>query len=137
MSLIWLGAVHECLGSFETAISLREQAVTALKQARNRWQYAYALHQLAEACHHHGRASDAIDHYQQAQAIFREIGDRRAEAGILLELGQAQETTGQADAARRSWKHALSTFEELGDTRADQVRARLRTGLSTKTSRTG
>lgn len=63
MSLTWLGAVHERLGSFETAISMREQAVAALEQARNRWQYAYALRKLADACHHYGRAADAIDYY--------------------------------------------------------------------------
>ena len=90
----WLGAVHERLGSFETAISLRESAVAALKQARNRWQYPYALQKLAEACHHHGRAVDAIDNYQQAQAIFRQIGDRRTEADILLQLGHAHGTKG-------------------------------------------
>ena len=89
MSLTWLGAVHECLGSFETAISLREQGVAALKQARDKWQYAYALRKLAEACHHHGRAADAIDNYQRVQEIVRQIGDRRTEADILFHLGYA------------------------------------------------
>ena len=127
MSLTWLGAVHECLGAFETAISMREQAVAALEQARNRWQYAYALRKLADACHHHGRTADAIDNYRRAQEIVRQIGDRRTEADILLHLGYAQETTGHADAARQSWQQALAIFEELHDPRASQVRTQLRT----------
>lgn len=134
MSLTWLGAVHEHLGSFEIAISLREQAATALKQARNRWQYAYALQKLAEACHHHGRTAAAIDFYQQAQAIFRQIGDRRTEANILLQLGHAQENTGQAEAAQQSWQQALVIFEDLRDPRTDQVRAKLKTEAAKKTS---
>ena len=136
MSLTWLGAVHERLGAFEIAISLREQAVAALKQARNRWQYAYTLQQLAEACHHHGRIGDAIGNYQQARAIFRQIGDRRTEADILLQLGHAQETAGQSD-ARQSWQQALVIFEELRDPRADQIRAQLRAEASKKASGTG
>ncbi len=136
MTLTWLGAVHERAGSVETAISLREQAVAALERAYNRWQHAYAVQKPAEACHHHGRTGNAIKHYQQAQAIFRQIGDRRAEAGNLVELGHFQKTLGHADAARQSWQQALGIFEELGDPRADQVRAKLRTDVSTKTSRT-
>jgi tetratricopeptide (TPR) repeat protein len=127
MSLTWLGAVHERLGAFETAISLREQAVAALKQARNRRQYAYASETLAEAYHRDGRISDAIDNYRQAQAFFRQIGDRRNEADVLSQLGNAQKTAGQSDAARQSWQQALAIFEELRDTRANQVRAKLGT----------
>ena len=128
MSLTWLGAVHERLGSVETAISTREQGVAALKQARNKWQYAYALRKLAEACHHHGRAADAINHYQRAHEIIRQIGDRRTEADILFHLGYAQEITGQANVARQSWQQALTIFDELRDPRANQVRTQLRTG---------
>ena len=137
MSLIWLGAVHERLGSLQVAIGLREQAVTALEQGRNRWQYAYALQQLAEACHHHGRTVDAIDNYRQARAIFRQIGDQRTEADILLQFGHAQGTTGQSDASRQSSGQALVIFEELRDPRAGQVRTQLGTEASKKTSRTG
>ena len=137
MSLTWLGAVHEHLGSYETAIGLREQAAAALGQTRNRWQYAYALHKLAEARHHHGRTADAVDTYQQAQAIFCQIGDRRTQADILLQLGHAHTTAGQPDAAQQSWQQAVAILEELGDPRADHIRTQLRAQTSGKTNRTG
>jgi tetratricopeptide (TPR) repeat protein len=123
MSLIWLGAVHERLGSLQVAIGLREQAVTALEQGRNRWQYAYSLQKLAEAYHHHGRTTEALGNYQQALAIFRQIGDRRTEADVLFQLGLTQKATGQHQAAQQSWQQALAIFEELRDTRASQVSA--------------
>jgi tetratricopeptide (TPR) repeat protein len=123
MSLTWLGEVHERLGSFETAIGLRKQAVTALERGRNKWQYAYVLQKLAGVHHRHGRSSEAIGNYQQAQAIFRQIGDRRTQADVLFQLGHTQKTTGQNEAARQSWQQALAIFEELRDTRANRVRA--------------
>ncbi len=126
MSLLWLGAVHQHLGSLKAATNLCEKAAAILKKTGNRWQHAYAIQKLAEACHQQGRIGDALDHYRQAQGIFRETGDRRTEASILVELGQAQKAGGQADAARQSWQAALSIFEELGDTRAEQVRAQLK-----------
>ena len=126
MSLLWLGAVHQRLGSLEAAINLCSKAVATLKKTGNRWQYAFAIQSLAEACHHEGRIGDALDHYGQARGIFREMGDRWTEASILVELGQAQKAGGQADAARQSWQLALSMFEELSDTRAEQVRAHLK-----------
>ena len=128
MSLTWLGAVHERLGAFGTAISTREQGVAALEQARNKWQYAYALRTLAEACHHHGRTADAMDNHQRALEVVRQIGDRRTEADILLHLGYAQEITSQANMTRQSWQQALAIFEELRDPRANQVRTQLRNG---------
>lgn len=127
MSLTWLGAVHERLGLFETAVTLGAQAVAALEQTGNKWQYAYALQRLAAACYQYGRTDDAVDSYQQAQTILRQIGDRRTEADILLHLGYAQENLGQADAARQSWQQALLIFEDFRDPRADQVRIQLRT----------
>ena len=126
MSLLWLGAVHQHVGSLEAAIDLCRKAAANLKKTGNRWQHAYAIQKLAEACHHQGRIRDALDHYRQAQVIFRETGGRRTEASILMELGKAQKAGGQADAARQSWQVALSMFEELGDTRAEQVRAQLK-----------
>ena len=126
LSLTWLGAVHEELGSPETAIIYREKAAAILEKARNRWQHAYAIQKLAEAYHHQERITDAINQYQRARDIFRELGDRRAEADTLVELGQAQRSEGQNDAARQSWHQALRIFEESGDLRADQVRTQLK-----------
>ena len=126
MSLIWLGAVHEHLGSFEAAIDLPGKAAALLEKTGNKWQHAFAIQRLAEACHRHGRIGDALSHYQQAQAIFHEIGDQLTEATVLMELGQAQRDLGEADAARQCWQTALSMFEDLGDTRAEQVRSKLR-----------
>ncbi len=76
MSLIWLGTVHEHLGSFEAAIDLPGKAAAILEKTGNKWQHAFAIQRLAEACHRHGRIGDALSHYRQAQAIFHEIGDQ-------------------------------------------------------------
>lgn len=68
MSLIWLGAVHEHLGSFEAAIDLPGKAAL-LEKTGNKWQHAFAIQRLAEACHRHGRIGDALSHYRQAQCV--------------------------------------------------------------------
>ena len=126
MSLLWLGTVHQHLGSPEEAIDLYRKAAANLENTGNRWQHAYAIQKLAEACHHQGRIDDALDHYRQAQGIFRETGDRRTEASILMELGRVQKAGGHADAAGQSWQVALDMFEELGDIRAEHVCALLK-----------
>ena len=43
MSLIWLGAVHQHLGSPEAAIDLSRKAAAQLEKTGNRWQHAYAI----------------------------------------------------------------------------------------------
>jgi tetratricopeptide (TPR) repeat protein len=126
MSLIWLGAVHEHLGSSEAAINLSGKAAALLGKTGNKWQHAFTIQRLAEVCHRHGRIGDALSHYQQARTTFHEIGDRLAEAIVLMEFGQAQRDLGKAEAARQCWKASLSMFEDLGDTRAEQVRSQLR-----------
>jgi len=125
MSLLWLGAVHEHLGSPEVAINLSGKAAALLGKTGNVWQYAFATQRLAEVCHRHDRIGDAIGHYQQARTIFHEIGDRLTEAIVLTELGQAQRDRGETRAARQSWQTALGLFEDLEDIRAEQIRNQL------------
>jgi tetratricopeptide (TPR) repeat protein len=126
ISLVWLGAVYEDLGSFEVAIKLSGKAAVLLEKTGNRWQHGFAIQRLAEVCQRHDRIGDALNHYRQAQAIFRDIGDRLTEALVLTQLGQAQKDLRQVDAARQCWQLALRMFEDLGDTRAEQVRSQLR-----------
>ena len=90
MTLIWLGAVLENLGTPEAAIKLPETAAALLGETGNRWQHAFAVQRIAEACHRQGRIGEALGHYRKAQAMFREFGDRLTEATVLAELGQAQ-----------------------------------------------
>ena len=125
-SLIWLGVVHEHLGSLEEAIKLSGKAAALFEKTGNRWRQAFAIKRLAEIYHHYGRIGDAPHHYRQAQNIFHEIGDRLAEATVLMELGQAQRDLGEADTARQCWRTALGMFEDLGDTHAERVRSQLR-----------
>jgi tetratricopeptide (TPR) repeat protein len=129
MSLIWLGAVLEHLGAPEKAINLPGKAADLLEKNGSRWQYAFAVQRIAEACHRQGRITDALGHYQKAQAAFRDFGDRLAEADVLVRLGQAQTELGDVDAARQCWQEALTVFEDSGSARTEQVRTQLR-GLS-------
>ena len=125
MSLTWLGAVHERLGSFETAIGLREQAVAALEAGPQQMAIRLRPPQTRRGLPPPRTHREAIGNYQQAQAIFRQIGDRRTQAEILFQLGHAQKAAGQGDAARQSWQQALALFLEYRDPRASQVRAKL------------
>jgi len=125
LSLTWLGAVYQHLGSPEAAVELHQKALAILGRTHSKWQQAYAIQHLASAYRDQGRISDAVANYHHAQAVFREIGDHWAEANILVELGHAQRAGGQADAARQSWQQAVGIFEEFSDIRADQVRTQL------------
>ena len=125
MTLIWLGAVLENLGTPETAIKLPETAAALLGETGNRWQHAFAVQRIAEACHRLGRIGEALGHYRKAQAMFREFGDRLTEATVLAELGQAQMDLAK-QSARQCWQTALNAFESLGSARAEQVRNQLR-----------
>jgi tetratricopeptide (TPR) repeat protein len=58
-SLIWLGVVHEHLGSLEEAIKLSGKAAALFEKTGNRWRHAFAIKRLAEICHRSGRIGDA------------------------------------------------------------------------------
>jgi tetratricopeptide (TPR) repeat protein len=130
MALNSIGFCHALLGDYQQAIASCEQALDANRAAGERNGEAATWDSLGYIRHQIGEHERAVADYQRAVGLYRELADRFNEADTPGHLGDVQLSAGNPEAARRTWEHALRIFDEIDHPDGDQIRAKLRAGVT-------
>lgn len=79
------------------------------------WNYANALHRMAEVFYARGNLAPALHNFQDSLKRFVQVGDRRGEARARLFIGYVYATIGEQTTALDEFKHAQSLADATGD----------------------
>jgi tetratricopeptide (TPR) repeat protein len=100
-------------------LRVREAALVAARQLKDRRAEGAHLGYLGLAQHQLGDYRRAVEYHKQALSALQEVGDRLGEGGVLSFLGLAYKELGDARSATQYLERSLAIACEIGDKRGE------------------
>jgi tetratricopeptide (TPR) repeat protein len=113
--LITLGSAHQRLGAVEKAANYYEQALSIVREIKDRHLEGRVLGNLGAAFARLGETEKAIQYYERRLEIAHEVEDRIGEGTVLGNLGNAYTQLGELDKAVGYYEERLTIAREIGD----------------------
>ncbi len=114
-ALAHLSQVQLARNQWDAALQTSQEAVALLEGQDRPNELAVAHNNWGLVCQERGQFSDALAHFEQAEAGFRVAGNLRGQTKVILNRGDTFRRQEHWDAAEAAFRRALPLYEEIGD----------------------
>ncbi|HYO91461.1 MAG TPA: tetratricopeptide repeat protein, partial [Pyrinomonadaceae bacterium] len=116
-----LGEVSSGLSQNEKARDYYEQALSIMRETKNRHGEGVALNNLGSVYRKLSQNEKAREYLQQSLAVAREIKNRHGEGQSLNNLGEVHRSLNQHELARENYEQSLAVMRETRDRFSESI----------------